>query len=75
MRLKLFRPLAWSTTLPCDLPEVPKILQVYLWRYAIYYFIQVLSCVGLDLYYRRVYRYLSCPFYHIQPDPSAFGQS
>lgn len=62
MRLRLFRPLAWSTTLPCDLIEVPKLLQVYLWRYAIYYFIHTsLSSVGLELYYRRVYRYLNLP--------------
>lgn len=45
MRLKLFRPLAWSTTLPCDLSEVPKILQVYLWRYAIYYI-----CISYKFY-------------------------
>lgn len=45
MRLKLFRPLAWSTTLPCDLTKVPKLLQVYLWRYAIYY-----TCISYKLY-------------------------
>jgi hypothetical protein len=54
MRPRLFRPLAWSTLLPRDLGKTPKLLQVYLWRRTISYFIRSTSLISgglVEVYY------------------------